>query len=327
MNTILQGQIKGADKELSNLSNRQKALRNIGGRPNRNLLDNWYFVGGGSQQGGGQLPINQRGAVSMDISSGTTSFLDRYFCTRAAGTTAGSLTMELIPSGLSVPVDGVFQQTMKNADALNGHTVTLSALYGNNLIFATFVWNSAGFYTVLNTDDAGARLAYRGNLGYVQFYNYSGDTKIPVAWKLELGPTQTLAYQDEEGNWQLFETPDYGEELAKCQRYLYIIQDTSNIGVNFAAVLSATGYEAFIYIPIGVSMRVNPTISVSRLILANDEGRIFDSINESDTFLISGASIDGNGETLRIKLNKKVGNADQSVIARLVGEITFSAEF
>lgn len=25
-----------------------------------NLLDNWYFVGGGSQQGGGQFPINQR---------------------------------------------------------------------------------------------------------------------------------------------------------------------------------------------------------------------------------------------------------------------------
>ena len=26
----------------------------------QNLLDNWYFVGGGSQQGGGQFPINQR---------------------------------------------------------------------------------------------------------------------------------------------------------------------------------------------------------------------------------------------------------------------------
>lgn len=55
MNCILQGQIKGANKELSNLSNYQKTLRNIGGRPNRNLLDNWYFVGGG------QFPINQRG--------------------------------------------------------------------------------------------------------------------------------------------------------------------------------------------------------------------------------------------------------------------------
>ena len=42
-------------------STKQQALRNIGGRPNRNLLDNWYFVGGGSQQGGELLPINQQG--------------------------------------------------------------------------------------------------------------------------------------------------------------------------------------------------------------------------------------------------------------------------
>lgn len=71
MNCILQGQIKGANKELSNLSNYQKALRNIGGRPNRNLLDNWYFVGGGSQQGGGQFPINQRGETSYSTSYGS----------------------------------------------------------------------------------------------------------------------------------------------------------------------------------------------------------------------------------------------------------------
>lgn len=265
MNCILQGQIKGANKELSNLSNYQKALRNIGGRPNRNLLDNWYFVGGGSQQGGGQLPINQQGAVSMDISSRTTSFLDRYFCTRAAGTTAGSLIMELIPSGLSVPVDGVFQQTMENADALNGHTVTLSALYGNNLIFATFVWDSAGFYTVLNTDDNGARLAYRGNLGYVQFYNYSGDTKIPAAWKLEGGPIQTLAYKDENGAWQLFETPDYEEELAKCQRYLQVIAAGKGgvyFPVGYGMAFSTTAVRIATYSP--VTMRsIAPTVSFS----------------------------------------------------------------
>ena len=58
------GLAERADLTLSNLSNRQKALRNIGGRPNRNLLDNWYFVGGGSQQGGGKLPINQRSRQS-----------------------------------------------------------------------------------------------------------------------------------------------------------------------------------------------------------------------------------------------------------------------
>lgn len=43
---------------------------------NENLLDNWYFVGGGSQQGGGQFPINQRGQTSY---SGTNqNAIDRW---------------------------------------------------------------------------------------------------------------------------------------------------------------------------------------------------------------------------------------------------------
>jgi hypothetical protein len=39
------------------------------------------------------------------------------------------------------------------------------------------------------------------------------------AIKLELGSEQTLAHQ-ENGQWVLNEIPDYGQELAKCQRYL-----------------------------------------------------------------------------------------------------------
>ena len=33
---------------------------------NRNLLDNWYFVGGGSQLGDGVFPINQRGQTTFN---------------------------------------------------------------------------------------------------------------------------------------------------------------------------------------------------------------------------------------------------------------------
>ena len=144
--------------------------------------------------------------------------------------------------------------------------------------------------------------------------------------KLEFGSQQTLAYQDEDGNWKLFETPDYAEELAKCQRYLYIIQDTSNIGVNFAAVLSAAGNEAFVYLPVGVSMRTNPTASITRLILVDDGGRVFDTNIEGDTFSISAIKTEGNGVFIRMPLSKKVGNVDQAVIARIVGKTTLSAE-
>ena len=40
--------------------------------------------------------------------------------------------------------------------------------------------------------------------------------------KLELGTKQTLAHQDENGVWVLNEIPDYGEQLARCQRYFQL---------------------------------------------------------------------------------------------------------
>ena len=42
--------------------------------------------------------------------------------------------------------------------------------------------------------------------------------------KLEIGDTQTLAYQDDTGAWQLLPQPesDYATQLARCQRYYQI---------------------------------------------------------------------------------------------------------
>ena len=63
----------------------------------------------------------------------------------------------------------------------------------------------------------------------IRLFNISAATDLSIiAMKLELGPTQTLAYQDEDGNWQLFETPDYGAELAKCQRYFQLYSTSEN---------------------------------------------------------------------------------------------------
>ena len=220
MNTILQGQIKGADKELSNLSNRQKALRNIGGRPNRNLLDNAYFVGGGSQQGGGQFPINQRGQTSW-IGNGI--HLDRWYEEQSV---AGSIEADGYHVG---PGQTVIQRhTVSEARQFLGKTITVSCLLSDG----TFAANTG---TVPENIEEGVEISCDLKPGvhfiFTYFYsassyqfgriqNTSGSEIIVVACKAELGPTQTLAYQDEDGNWQLFETPDYVEELAKCQRYL-----------------------------------------------------------------------------------------------------------
>ena len=40
--------------------------------------------------------------------------------------------------------------------------------------------------------------------------------------KLELGSQQTLAHKDANGNWVLNEISDYGEQLARCQRYFQL---------------------------------------------------------------------------------------------------------
>lgn len=51
----------GTDYDTIHLETETGAISDYPHPSNPNLLDNWYFVGGGSQQGGGQLPINQRG--------------------------------------------------------------------------------------------------------------------------------------------------------------------------------------------------------------------------------------------------------------------------
>ena len=59
-------------------------------------------------------------------------------------------------------------------------------------------------------------------------YNSPTPTVTILAAKLELGSQQTLAHQDENGNWVLNEIPDYGEQLARCQRYFQLYSTADN---------------------------------------------------------------------------------------------------
>ena len=64
-----------------------------------------------------------------------------------------------------------------------------------------------------------------------------------VAIKLELGDQQTLAHQDADGNWVLNEIPDYGEQLARCQRYFQTFATESlrpTNALDFRPVMRAT---------------------------------------------------------------------------------------
>lgn len=226
-----------ADLTLSNLSNYQKALRNLGGRPNRNLLDNWYFAGGGSQQGDGQFPINQRGETSY-TSPGY--IIDRW------KTDSESVTLSAdcikITNANNKEALWWIRQFFEQNRFLVGTTLTVSALVKvspstpfNVVLQATHTTSAWSGFTYAPKTGKYELVSYTTTLAETPAENvgfglvtHSGantgnaDFIEVKALKVEFGPTQTLAYQDEDGNWQLFETPDYGAELAKCQRYFQL---------------------------------------------------------------------------------------------------------
>ena len=218
-----------ADLTLSNLSNYQKALRNLGGRPSRNLLDNWYFAGGGSQQGGGQFPINQRGQTSYTVLNG--SCIDRWKIFNSATLALEADAIALTSSNTSTyESPSQFRQILSSEvmEQIKGRTVTLSVLTTQGLFSGPFTISPDGSSIsgeMISMEDWYANLYANPGISKIEFrfvsLNPNATLKIRAV-KLELGPIQTLACQDEAGGWQLFETPDYGAELAKCQRYFQL---------------------------------------------------------------------------------------------------------
>lgn len=123
---------------------------------NPNLLDNWYFVGGGSQQGGGQFPINQRGQTSYPNAGYT---LDRWKLT------SGSVSLASGGITLSGTLTQIREQPV-------GRPVTASALLSDGTMITPAYNDSTKTFTL----------------------TASGQTVIAV--KLELGSEQTLAHQE-----------------------------------------------------------------------------------------------------------------------------------
>ena len=329
------GLAERADLTLSNLSNRQKALRNIGGRPGRNLLDNWYFVGGGSQQGGGRFPINQRGQTSYP---GPGYIIDRWKISDDGGT-------------LTVNQNGItYQNTTENTSYLSeilelsrlipGGQYTMSALFAGGSAkkaaefvcyrpgspgYSVFTGNAvegAGLSSVTFTvPEDTTSLEARMIVGP---YGTTGDFTA-VAAKLELGDHQTLAYQDEDGAWQLFETPDYGEELAKCQRYLWKSISPNGFSIlGYALANSQAGAYLLIELPVSLRDGITPslsTINFSNLIFIGTNGLetlahswMIDGASAGDKVLIQCHGTFIAGQTFLVLLNN---NDTLSVSAEL----------
>ena len=253
----------------------------------RNLLDNWYFVGGGSQQGDGQFPINQRGQTAY---SGAVYGIDRWkginwVATANVTVQSGSILLSGTASGSN---SCMIRQTIENAAQFAGKEVTVSVLVGAvqtngrpcvfigtnaNDMYATARLESNGLYSktaVLPDDITGLFV----QIGQHASSAGSGNTSIEIiAVKLELGSTQTLAHQ-ENGVWVLNEIPNFAEELAKCQ-YYYQRKESPGSGYNVAMAVSAsTENTVYSVIPLARAMRyvASPTVNVSGFVAGHSGG-------------------------------------------------------
>ena len=214
---------------------------------NRNLLDNWYFVGGGSQQGGGQFPINQRGQT---VYSAGDYGIDRWVMYSPSG--------NLQSDGLHFSANESIAQNLESSliNALNGKTVTMSVLTSDGLFAGSIVYDK----TVAQYFYAQGISLVKGVGGngsnYAQVFTSS--PTVVCAAKLEPGSNQTLAHQ-ENGVWVLNEIPNYAEELAKCQRYFWNSGFSSTNPGIFCGITNANGNGFQILVPTPVTMRAATT--------------------------------------------------------------------
>lgn len=272
-----------------------------------NLLDNWYFVGGGSQLGYGTFPINQRGQTVYSTSGAYT--IDRWKLNTSGTVAVGA-------DGFTFESTGGWQslrQYLSSYKSLSGKPVTISALVSTEAqqnLYMALQYQSGGSehdvcYQTSNTSDlrlvtvsATAPDLSDATQAYFRIGNVSGATTSPIkiiAVKLEIGSTQTLAHQ-ENGAWVLNEVPDYATELAKCQAYLLPISALSRTRTNIV-LDNVLGFD----VPVPVTMAKTPaivgTLRVSTLTGSFVTGFTFDVGGISDNAVRIRASKTSHGLT------------------------------
>lgn len=233
---------------------------NIGAASNPNLLDNWYFVGGGSQQGGGQFPINQRGQ---------TNYTDGYTIDRWRLIGNGEQTLTIDADGITLTSTAQYglylEYKFEQAFVINsfkGKTMTMSVLStGQNTADISLSLYVNNEWTDSATLQKGLTVKQfviptTTNSLFLSFgANSAGSCKL-IAAKLELGPVQTLAHQDAEGSWVLNDPPpNFQQELAKCQRYQLVLGNAMRVRAS-----RVTNTSIYFFVPIPSTMRSTPSI-------------------------------------------------------------------
>lgn len=227
---------------------------------NPNLLDNWYFAN----------PVNQRGLMEY---TGTEYAVDRWSLYTDGGNVAISNGYLDIYSSKQHGAYLAQKIDPELAKVLAGKTVTWSVLAaGGDIAFSANINKDDSYVDSFviepNTLSFKTLTLPTGftNLSFVFAGNIAGRV-CPIAAKLELGSTQTLAHL-ENGNWVLNEIPKYEDVLSNCQRYAFNVVDFDD---NFEILGSGFAMDSnlfFCFIPTPTTLRSKPSISYSGLFTA-----------------------------------------------------------
>lgn len=243
------------DDTVSNLggaSTPQGAIAALGAGVRKNLLINPFFK------------VNQRGNITY-TSNGYC--VDNWEITyKDTGNYGVTVHDDYIMLSAGQERETRVDQFIEDADAVFGKTVTGSALLEDGTLrtgSAVFQKSSGGYTTeTIYTDTTFSFLLQSGPSmnALVRLVVKEGKSVGVRAVKLEFGNTQTLAYQDDSGAWQLLERPD-PLELLKCRRYQQVIlPEASRNTVYVGTGLFNTNSEARIFVPYPVPLRTLPSL-------------------------------------------------------------------
>lgn len=225
-----------------------QARKNIGaGATNPNLLDNPWFT------------VNQRGQASY--TSGTT--VDRWkFSAQPSTVTVTTNGITLARGGISgTPMQFVQQVEADVWNSLIGRKATASVMLDDGSVYSTTATIAADMTSTAATiGNTGFAIDIRGisSSGYrwirIQSpYNAAASSINIRAVKFEVGEMSTLANDA---------PPDYGTELAKCQRYFLRLESGYRIfGVGEA--LATTQIRIFVPTPVSMYKKSGATATMS----------------------------------------------------------------
>lgn len=179
-----------------------------------------------------------------------------------------STVMEITDGGIHVSYTQPGWNVIQKLENVlhKGNTYTFSAIYKSTLPLRLVVtWGDSKYFfnesssatsewalvTITGTVPIDAEITYEQAI--FQLLGEGAGTLDIKASKLELGPTQTLAHQ-ENGQWVLNEVPEYGEQLRRCQRYAVKLPGKYWIPTNPDGV-------GRLNIPLPVTMRTKPTVA------------------------------------------------------------------